>query len=182
MTQPTPSLGDLIQLLQNAPVPLPSAAPAGDGDPLEGVRINGRRAVPAERGTIGPIHGPSVSQVHRVTRRDIEWGQLTKELETRLGRPVAAMFELDQGATAGELTLRDPETLEYLDVDQAVIDEVVAAHKPPEPPARKALRKLNEAKTIPAQLAAVREFMEHLAEQEAKQAEVADRISTDVLS
>ena len=163
MTQP--NIGDVFNLLANSPTPL--ATPA---DTTPGVRIPSHRVSQADRQVIGPLHGPSGAQVYQVARKDIDWQQLTAELGAKLDRPVAVMFEVDEGATAGELTLRDPETLEFIQTDQAVIDEVVDAHEPPEPPAAKALRMLNEATTIPDQLAAMREFMEFMAAREGAQA------------
>lgn len=107
---------------------------------------------------------------HPLAREDVDFGQLRAELSARLGRRVDIVAQPATSAAPGVLICEDPESLEWLDIDDTVIAEVVAAHVPPPRPVtreERALAAFDAAPTAAGKLAA---FREYLAEQVTAQA------------
>ena len=96
-------------------------------------------------------------------RDDARLTQLKAELAARLGRAVEILTSeptLDE--PDGALIVTDPGTDQPLDLDDALVAEVVAAHvpvPPPPSPERAALDRFDAATTIAGRLAAFRDYL-----------------------
>lgn len=98
---------------------------------------------------------------HPLLRDDVRMSQLRDELSTRLGRRVELVAQRPTEDEPGVLIVEDPDTAEWLDVDPAVVAEVVAAHTPP--PARsreeEALAELDAASSPATKFEALRRYL-----------------------
>jgi hypothetical protein len=105
-----------------------------------------------------------MTQRHRLDRSNVDLIALREQLSTRLGQPVELITrepDPDTGAP-GELIAERRDTNEWLDVDPALVAELVAtaAERTPAVSAEERARnRFDAATTIPEKLAAFRGYL-----------------------
>lgn len=104
---------------------------------------------------------------HELRREDVDLTRLRGELSTRLGFEVELVSRTPTTDDPdGVLIVEDAAGGTRIDVDPAVVAEVVAAHAPRVSAAREALAALRAADTVPGRLAAVEGYLARLVAEE----------------
>jgi hypothetical protein len=118
---------------------------------------------PAKRAdSLGEFEG-----AYLVTRKEIDPVQLQEDLVRRLGEDVTVTLRMPSDTEPGYLRVQDVRNGVDLDIDPAVLDEVVERNSPPESSGQRFLREFDTAATQAAQLLALRDYIARdVAEQE----------------
>ncbi len=97
---------------------------------------------------------------HSFDRPDVDLAVLRAELSTRLGRRVELLTSAPTvDEPAGVLIVEDPETGDHLDVDPALVSEVVVAHQPPLSEDEQAIAEFDAATTVVGRLQVWRDWL-----------------------
>lgn len=113
---------------------------------------------------------------HPFNRTDIDLTGLREALSTRLGRRVELLTSRPVGDTPGELIVEDPDTGEHLDVDPAVVTEVVAEQRPPVSVDEQAIAEFDAASTVLEKLQVWRSWLARRVEADQQRRQRADLI------
>lgn len=121
------------------------------------------RLNPARRSdSLGDYEG-----AHLVTRKNVDPTQLQEDLVRRLGQDVTVTMRMPSDTEPGYLRVQDVRSGVDLDVDPAVLDEVLEQNTPPESSGQQFLREFDAAPTQAGKLLALRDYIARdVAEQE----------------
>lgn len=125
----------------------PSAGVAGGGFLVPPIPAKG----PA---TLGEFEG-----AHLVTQKEVDPVQLQEDLVRRLGEDVTVTMRLPSDTEPGYLRVQDVRNGADLDVDPAVLAEVLAENAAPESAGRRFLREFDAAETEGGKLLALRDYI-----------------------
>jgi len=113
------------------------------------------RLNPADRSdSLGEFEG-----AHLVTRKNIDPVQLQEDLIRRLGQDVTVTLRMPSDTEPGYLRVQDVRNGVDLDVDPAVVDEVLEQNAPPETNGQRFLREFDDAEGVEGQLRAMRDYI-----------------------
>lgn len=111
-------------------------------------------AAPEQPDTLGEFR-----DAYLVTRKQIDPVQLQEDLIRRLGQDVTITLRMPSDTEPGYLRVLDVRNGLPLDVDQAVIDEVLEENTSPETNGQRFLREFDGSDDIEGQLLALRDYV-----------------------
>jgi len=111
-------------------------------------------AAPDQADPLGEFEG-----AYLVTRKKIDPVQLQEDLIRRLGRDVTITLRMPSDTEPGYLRVLDVRNGVPLDVDQAVIDEVLEENDSPETNGQRFLREFDGSEGVEGQLLALRDYI-----------------------
>lgn len=143
-----------------SPRPLgPSLGPGQNSlDPLAGVAGGGFLVPPIPAKRLPDILG-EFEDAHLVTQKEVDPVQLQEDLVRRLGKDVTVTMRLPSDTEPGYLRVQDVRNGADLNVDPAVLDEVLAENASPESTGRRFLREFDAAETQDGKLLALRDYI-----------------------